>query len=87
MIYSIAMLFCGIPIFYQEVAIGQYVGQGGMTLTGQLCPLARGVGYATMALVFLLNIYYCVIIAWTLFYLVSTFSEIPELPWGSCGKF
>ncbi|XP_044732020.1 sodium- and chloride-dependent GABA transporter 1-like [Chrysoperla carnea] len=85
-IYGIAMIFCGIPIFYQEVAIGQYVGEGGMSLTGQLCPLALGVGYATMTLVFLLNIYYCVIIAWTLFYLISTFSRIPELPWGSCNN-
>ena len=36
------MLFCGIPIFFQEVAIGQYLGSGGMTLVGQLCPLLQG---------------------------------------------
>lgn len=37
------MLFCGIPIFFQEVAIGQYLGAGGMTLVGQLCPLLQGI--------------------------------------------
>lgn len=40
--YGIAMVFCGIPIFFQEVAIGQYLGAGGMTLVGQLCPLLQG---------------------------------------------
>ena len=41
-VYFIAMTFCGIPIFFQEVAIGQYLGSGGMTLVAQLCPLFKG---------------------------------------------
>jgi len=40
--YFVAMLFCGIPIFFQEVAIGQYLGSGGMTLVGKLCPILSG---------------------------------------------
>jgi hypothetical protein len=40
--YGIAMVLCGIPIFFQEVAIGQYLGAGGMTLVGQLCPIFKG---------------------------------------------
>lgn len=85
--YGIAMVFCGIPIFFQEVAIGQYLGAGGMTLVGQLCPLLQGVGYATMTIVFFLDVYYCIIIAWTLFYLISTFVNIPEVPWRGCGNW
>lgn len=42
MTYGIAMIFCGIPIFFQEVAVGQYLGAGGMTLVGQLCPILQG---------------------------------------------
>ncbi|OAD62007.1 Sodium- and chloride-dependent GABA transporter 1 [Eufriesea mexicana] len=84
--YGIAMLFCGIPIFFQEVAIGQYLGAGGMTLVGQLCPLLQGVGYATMTIVFFLDVYYCIIIAWTLLYLISSFVKIPSVPWKSCGN-
>lgn len=106
------MLFCGIPIFFQEVAIGQYLGAGGMSLVGQLCPLLQGkhryipltqdfnsriqddkliiafagVGYATMTIVFFLDIYYCIIIAWTLFYLISTFVNLPNVPWSGCGE-
>lgn len=40
--YFIAMIFCGIPIFFQEVAIGQYLGSGGMTLVEKLCPILSG---------------------------------------------
>merc|ERR1712012_99799 len=83
-VYFIAMTFCGIPVFFQEVAIGQYLGSGGMTLVAQLCPLFKGVGIATMVLVFFLDIYYCVIIAWTIFYMIATFSKIPKLPWDTC---
>jgi SNF family Na+-dependent transporter len=47
---------------------------------------ATGAGYATMTIVFLLDIYYCIIIAWTLFYLISTFTQLPDLPWQRCGE-
>ena len=84
-VYFIAMIFCGIPIFFQEVAMGQYLGAGGMTLVSQLCPMLKGVGVATMTVVFYLDIYYCVIISWTFFYLFSGFSALPDLPWDTCG--
>ena len=41
LVYFVAMIFCGIPIFFQEVAIGQYLGSGGMTLVAQLCPMLK----------------------------------------------
>lgn len=39
-----------------------------------------------MTIVFLLDVYYCVIVAWTFFYLASCFLSFPTLPWESCGK-
>ncbi|CAB4065603.1 SLC6A1 [Lepeophtheirus salmonis] len=50
-IYFITMIFCGIPIFLMEVAIGQYLGAGGMTTIGQICPIMKGVGIATMIVI------------------------------------
>ena len=41
-IYFIAMFACGIPIFFQEVAIGQYLGCGGLSMIGQLVPMLQG---------------------------------------------
>ena len=36
------MFACGIPIFFQEVAIGQYLGCGGLSMIGQLVPMLQG---------------------------------------------
>uniref|UniRef100_V5I972 Transporter n=1 Tax=Anoplophora glabripennis TaxID=217634 RepID=V5I972_ANOGL len=85
--YTVAMFLCGIPMFFQEVAIGQYLGSGGMTFVGHLCPILKGVGFAAMTIVFLLDIYYCVIISWTLFYIISSFSALPSLPWAGCDNW
>ena len=85
-VYFISMLLCGIPIFVLEVAVGQYLGQGGMTLVGRLCPLLGGTGVATMVLVSLLNVYYCVIVGWAIFYLIVSLATLPSLPWDTCGQ-
>ena len=71
---------------YLEVAVGQYLGEGGMTLVGKLCPLLGGTGPATMVLVSLLNVYYCVIVGWAIFYLIVSLATLPTLPWDTCGK-
>ncbi|KAL3267706.1 hypothetical protein HHI36_006837 [Cryptolaemus montrouzieri] len=85
--YTISMILCGIPLFFQEVAIGQFLGSGGMTFVGQLCPILKGVGYASMTIVFLLDVYYCIIIAWTIFYIISIIAYLPDLPWSGCGNW
>ena len=56
-------------------------------MVGQLVPIFQGVGYATMTIVFWLDIYYCIIIAWTLYYLIATLVSVPDLPWRSCGQY
>ena len=86
-VYFISMALCGIPIFVLEVAVGQYLGEGGMTLVGRLCPLLGGTGMATMVLVSLLNIYYCVIVGWAIFYLIVSLATLPHLPWDTCGQY
>ena len=35
------MLTCGIPLFLLEVSVGQYLGVGGMSVVGQLCPIFK----------------------------------------------
>ncbi|XP_018324481.1 sodium- and chloride-dependent GABA transporter 1 [Agrilus planipennis] len=84
--YGVAMITCGIPLFFQEIAVGQYLGSGGLTFVGQLAPLFKGVGFAAMTIVFFLDIYYCVIIAWTLYYILSAFVAMPDIPWRYCGN-
>ena len=115
-IYFICMLFCGVPIFLQEVAIGQYLGAGGMTMIAKICPILKGkksfhdirqkillpisfspklwlffilfigVGIATMVMVLYYNIYYCIIVSWSLYYFIASFVSIPDVPWNTCGN-
>ena len=40
--YVICLVFCGIPIFYLEVALGQYVGKGVVKSWSAICPLFGG---------------------------------------------
>ena len=54
---------------------------------GKLCPLLGGTGPATMVLVSLLNVYYCVIVGWAIFYLIVSLATLPTLPWDTCGRF
>ena len=83
-IYLITTVFCGLPIVFQEVIVGQYFGEGGGTIIGKLCPILKGVGMSTMVMVCYYNIYYCIIISWALYYFIASFVSIPDLPWNTC---
>ena len=81
------MFTCGIPLFLLEVSVGQYLGVGGMSVVGQLCPILKGVGYSAIVMVFLENVYYIIIVAWTMFYIFNTFYSLGSgLPWSSCER-
>lgn len=109
----------GIPVFFLEVSLGQYMSKGGIG-AWDICPIFKGnilmnripavvsnqnrviglsslsavvmhlpvlyvyvgVGLATIVIVFYLNIYYIVVLAWDLVYLVMSFSK--QVPWASC---
>uniref|UniRef100_A0A9J7Y439 Sodium- and chloride-dependent taurine transporter n=1 Tax=Cyprinus carpio carpio TaxID=630221 RepID=A0A9J7Y439_CYPCA len=64
---------------------GGFVGLGNVWRFPYLCyKNGGGIGYASIVIVSLLNIYYIVILAWGLYYLFQCFQ--PELPWASCNN-
>jgi len=81
--YIIFLVGGGIPIFFLEVALGQYMGEGGIS-AWKICPVLTGIGYGTIVVVALLNIYYIVVLAWALVYL--GYSCQSELPWTNCNN-
>ncbi|KAI1892384.1 hypothetical protein AGOR_G00132810 [Albula goreensis] len=80
--YFIFLFGGGLPVFFLEVALGQFTSEGGITCWEKLCPIFTGIGYASIVIVSLLNVYYIVILAWGLYYLFQCFQ--PELPWARC---
>ncbi|KAF0880741.1 SC6A6 protein, partial [Crocuta crocuta] len=80
--YFIFLFGGGLPVFFLEVIIGQYTSEGGITCWEKICPLFSGIGYASIVIVSLLNIYYVIILAWATYYLFQSFQS--ELPWAHC---
>ncbi|MEQ2275889.1 hypothetical protein XENORESO_010418 [Xenotaenia resolanae] len=82
--YLIFLFTCGVPVFFLEVALGQYTSQGGITCWRKISPLFEGLGYGTQVIVTLLNFYYIIVLAWGIFFLYFSFSW--DLPWASCNN-
>lgn len=40
--YLIFLFTCGVPVFFLEVALGQYTSQGGITCWRKISPLFEG---------------------------------------------
>ena len=82
--YVIVILFVGLPLFFMELALGQYCAQGPTKIFGNLAPAFKGLGFAMVSVCCLVLLYYNVILAWTLFYMFSGMQS--ELPWANCNS-
>ncbi|XP_043200249.1 sodium- and chloride-dependent taurine transporter-like [Amphibalanus amphitrite] len=82
--YAICLVTGGVPMFFLEVGIGQFMGEGGISVW-KLCPAFTGIGLGTTVISFLLNIYYIVILAWGLLYMFHSFQS--PLPWATCDNW
>jgi len=51
----------------------------------QICPLVKGIGWATVLINFMTAMFYNTVISWAVYYLVMSFNGLrTELPWKSC---
>ena len=82
--YVTVLLISGLPLFFLDLALGQYAGKGPIKLFGRIAPAFKGLGYGMLMISFLVVIYYNMIIAWTIYYTFAGFSS--ELPWTYCGQ-
>ncbi|XP_032902169.1 sodium-dependent serotonin transporter-like isoform X2 [Amblyraja radiata] len=80
--YIVMAMFGGIPLFYMELALGQYHRTGAISIWAKICPLFKGIGYAICVIDLYISFYYNTIISWALFYFYSSFNSVP--PWTSC---
>ncbi|KAK7474269.1 hypothetical protein BaRGS_00034512 [Batillaria attramentaria] len=81
--YLVAVILGGVPMFFLEVTLGQFMSEGGIG-PWKIAPLFQGIGYATTIIVFLLNCEYNIILTWALYYIFSSFNSV--LPWSHCNN-
>ncbi|CAL1606303.1 unnamed protein product [Knipowitschia caucasica] len=80
--YLLIVFIGGIPVFFLEIALGQFMKQGGVS-AWNIVPLFKGLGLASMVIVFFCNTYYIMILVWGLYFLYHSFTN--PLPWATCG--
>lgn len=83
--YTMMVLLAGIPLFYMELALGQYHRKGAITTWGRICPLFKGIGYCVIMTAFYTDFFYNVIIAFALHYFFASFTT-EHLPWTKCSN-
>ncbi|XP_055996918.1 sodium- and chloride-dependent GABA transporter 3-like isoform X2 [Ostrea edulis] len=79
--FAIFLLICGIPVYFLEVASGQFSGKGIVELY-DACPLLRGVGIGICLTSAMSMGYYSMILGYTVYYLANSFKS--PLPWTLC---
>ncbi|XP_064598237.1 sodium- and chloride-dependent glycine transporter 1-like isoform X2 [Liolophura sinensis] len=79
--YVIMLIFVGIPIFFLELAFGQFASSGPITVW-RMNPVLKGVGYCSVAISAVIALYYNVVIAYCIFYFFASMSS--EIAWNSC---
>uniref|UniRef100_A0A8C8IKM4 Transporter n=1 Tax=Oncorhynchus tshawytscha TaxID=74940 RepID=A0A8C8IKM4_ONCTS len=80
--YIVMAIFGGVPLFYMELALGQFHRTGAISIWKHICPIFKGIGYAICVIALYVSFYYNTIIAWALFYFYSSFASV--LPWTNC---
>nr|XP_039274460.1 sodium- and chloride-dependent betaine transporter-like [Styela clava] len=71
------------PLITMESALGQLTGQSSFK-AWNIVPLTKGIGYAVLFLMFYYNLYYPVLLAWSLRWFVASFSA--SKPWTTCNN-
>lgn len=79
--YVLFIFLGGIPIFFLEIALGQFMKAGSINVWN-IAPLFKGLGFASMVIVFFCNTYYIMVLAWGFYYLIKSFNS--TLPWSTC---
>ncbi|XP_072047989.1 sodium-dependent serotonin transporter-like [Amphiura filiformis] len=83
--YIIMVVFFGVPLFYLELALGQFQRTGCITVWRRICPILGGIGFCICVINMYVSFFYNTVIAWSVYYLFSSFTS--SLPWTTCDNY
>eukprot|EP01044_Picomonas_judraskeda_P004643 COSAG03_NODE_413_length_8134_cov_3.448164_9_plen_434_part_00 len=77
--YFFSVFVLGIPVMVLELGLGQQRQKGFVYTMHEIHPALAGLAWATVLNTFLSCVFYCMVMAWSLIYLLHSFSE----PWAA----
>lgn len=83
--YMLSLAILGLPFFFFESSIGQFTSLGPIKVW-RLTPIFKGIGYAMFLMGAYVGIYYNIVIAWSFYYVYSSFTSLPTVPWATCSN-
>lgn len=80
--FTLMLITAGLPLMFMELSFGQYSALGPIAIYRRFCPLMRGLGYGMIIVSAVVMLYYNVILAWAIFYMLQSIGS--DLPWRGC---
>ncbi|XP_050306156.1 sodium-dependent nutrient amino acid transporter 1-like isoform X2 [Anthonomus grandis grandis] len=80
--YVLILTVIGRPLYYMEMALGQFSSKGNVKMYEKLSPVFKAIGFGQLIGTICVATYYCCLMAITLFYLAHSFTN--DLPWTIC---
>lgn len=83
--YITMLIFGGVPLFFLELCLGQFVKKGPITVWNKICPSMKGVGYCSILISWYVSFYYNVLIGWSVYFIYRSFQSFGhKMPWEDC---
>ncbi|KAK6725741.1 hypothetical protein RB195_004204 [Necator americanus] len=82
--YLVMLLVGGLPMFYMELALGQFHRSGCVSIWRKVCPLFKGIGYGICFICTFIACFYNAIISHAVYFVVSSIAL--EVPWKTCNN-
>jgi len=83
--YCVFAVFCGFPMIFLEVSLGQLTRSGAFKAWNYV-PLLKGIGLGCIVIAAFSSLYYITVMAWAINYFASTLTT-GRLPWTHCDNW
>ncbi|CAB3402724.1 unnamed protein product [Caenorhabditis bovis] len=81
--YLVMLILAAMPVFFTELVLGQFSSLAAISVW-KVVPMFKGIGYAQVTFSGFFAIFFNVISAWALFYLINSFCF--SIPWSNCAN-